>query len=61
MAGIETLRERVARLEQEVADNRVLRRRVEELTDQVAQILVAIDEQDHARVDQLVAALRSSI
>ncbi|UDY23010.1 DUF6752 domain-containing protein [Nocardioides sp. Kera G14] len=61
MAAVESLRERVARLEQEVADNRVLRRRVEELTDQVAQILVAIEDKDHARVDALVAALRESV
>lgn len=61
MAGIEPLRERIARLEQEVADNRVLRQRVEELADQLAQILVAIEDKDHARVDELVAALRRSV
>ncbi|WP_300681173.1 DUF6752 domain-containing protein [Nocardioides sp.] len=61
MAAVETLRERVERLEAEVADNRVLRRRVEELTDQVAQILIAIEDGDHARVDELTAALRASI
>lgn len=61
MAAVETLRERVARLEQEVADNRVLRRRVEELTDQLAEILVAIEDKDPARVDALLAALRASI
>ncbi len=49
MVGTEPLRERVARLEQEVADNRVLRRRVEELAEQLAQILVAVEDKDHAR------------
>ena len=61
MAGTETLRERVARLEQEVADNRVLRARVAELTDQLAEVLVAVQDKDHARVEQLLAALRGSI
>ena len=61
MAAIETLRERVERLEKEVADNRVLRRRVEELTDQLAQILVAVEDKDQARVEELLAALRRSV
>ncbi|GAA1969096.1 hypothetical protein GCM10009798_32130 [Nocardioides panacihumi] len=61
MAGIETLGERVARLEQEVAANRILRRRVEELTEQLAQVLVAVQDKDHARVEELLAALRGSI
>lgn len=60
MAAVENLRERVARLETEVADNRRLRRRVEELTEQVAAILVAIEDGDQARVDELVTALRAS-
>jgi hypothetical protein len=60
MAAIETLRERVARLEKEVADNRVLRRRVEELTDQLAQLLVAVEDKDHERVEELLAELRRS-
>jgi hypothetical protein len=61
MAAVESLRERVERLEAEVADNRVLRRRVEEITDQLAEILIAIEDKDHERVDALVAALRGSI
>ncbi|MDH2414787.1 DUF6752 domain-containing protein [Nocardioides sp. CER19] len=61
MAGTESLRERVARLEKEVADNRVLRRRVEDLTEQLAQILVAVEDKDHARVEELLAALRGPI
>ena len=56
----ETLREHVARLEREVADNRVLRRRVEELTDQLAELLVAVADHDQARIEQLRAALRES-
>lgn len=60
MAGTETLRERVARLEQEVADNQVLRQRVEELTDQLGRLLVAIVDGDDARVEELRAALRRS-
>jgi predicted ArsR family transcriptional regulator len=57
----ESLRERVERLEKEVADNRVLRRRVEEMTDQLAQLLVAVDDHDQARVEELLAALRGSV
>ncbi|HEY0888171.1 MAG TPA: DUF6752 domain-containing protein [Nocardioides sp.] len=54
----ESLRERVARLEREVAENRVLRQRVEELTDQLAQLLVAVHDKDQARIDALLAELR---
>ena len=61
MAGIETMGERVARLEQEVAANRILRRRVEELTELLAQVLVAVEDKDHARVEELLAALRGSV
>jgi hypothetical protein len=57
----ETLRERVERLEKEVADNRVLRRRVEEMTDQLAELLVAVVDHDEARVEELLAALRGSV
>ncbi|SFC28128.1 hypothetical protein SAMN04487968_10535 [Nocardioides terrae] len=60
MAVNESLRERVERLEKEVADNRVLRRRVEEITDQLAQLLVATVDGDKARVEELLAALRRS-
>jgi len=60
MAATESLRERVERLEKEVADNRVLRRRVEEITDQLAQLLVATVDGDSARVEELLAALRRS-
>ena len=59
-AANETLRERVERLEKEVADNRVLRRRVEEISDQLAQLLVATVDHDHAKVEELLAALRQS-
>jgi hypothetical protein len=58
MAGIETLRERVERLEQEVADNQVLRRRVEELTEQLGQVLVAVQDRDEAKIEELLATLR---
>jgi hypothetical protein len=60
MAATESLRERVERLEKEVADNRVLRRRVEEITDQLAQLLIAVEDRDDARVEELLAALRRS-
>jgi cell shape-determining protein MreC len=60
MAGTESLSERVARLEQEVADNQVLRRRVEELTQQLGELLVAVEDKDQARVEELLAALRGS-
>lgn len=60
MAGTESLRERVARLEQEVADNEVLRRRVEELTQQLGELLAAVEDKDQARVEELLAALRGS-
>lgn len=58
MAGIETLRERVERLEKEVADNQVLRRRVEELTEQLGQVLVAVQDKDEAKIEELLATLR---
>jgi hypothetical protein len=61
MAGTENLRERVARLEKEVADNRVLRQRVEEISDQLAELLVAVVDHDDARVEELLAALRASV
>jgi hypothetical protein len=61
MAGTESLRERVERLEKEVADNRILRRRVEEITDQLAELLVAVVDHDEARVEELLAALRGSV
>lgn len=54
----ESLHERVARLERELAENRVLRQRVEELTDQLAQLLVAVHDKDQARIDALLAELR---
>ena len=57
----ESLRERVERLEKEVADNRVLRRRVEEITDQLGELLVAVVDRDEARVEELLAALRGSV
>ena len=57
----ESLRERVERLEKEVADNRVLRRRVEEITDQLGELLVAVVDHDEARVEELLAALRGSV
>jgi|1186.fasta_scaffold310780_2 hypothetical protein len=57
----ESLRERVERLEKEVADNRVLRRRVEEMTDQLAELLVAVVDRDEPRVEELLAALRGSV
>lgn len=60
MAATETLRDRVERLEREVADNAVLRRRVEELTAEVAQILIAVEDGDLARAEELTAALRAS-
>jgi hypothetical protein len=60
MAGTESLSERVARLEKEVADNQVLRRRVEELTQQLGELLVAVEDKDQARVEELLAALRGS-
>jgi hypothetical protein len=60
MAGTESLRERVARLEQEVADNEVLRRRVAELTQQLGELLAAVEDKDQARVEELLAALRGS-
>ena len=60
MAATESLRERVTRLEKEVADNRVLRRRVEEITDQLAQLLVATVDRDEARVQELLEELRRS-
>jgi len=61
MADAEPLPARVARLEQEVADNRVLRRRVAELTEQLGRLLVAVQDRDEARIAELTAALRDAV
>ena len=58
--GNESLREQVERLEREVAENAVLRQRVEELTDQLAQLLIAVQDKDDARIQQLLGELRRS-
>lgn len=51
-AANETLEERVARLEEQLAQERRLQRRVAELTDIVMQVLLPADQRDDAEVKE---------
>ena len=55
------IRGRVAALEAEVQENRQLHRRVAELTDVVAELLLPVADRDDERVQELLAAYRSSL
>ena len=52
---------RLAALEDEVQENRQLNRRIAELTDVVAELLLPLADRDDARVDQLLADYRSRL
>jgi SAM-dependent methyltransferase len=54
-------RRRLAELEQAVQENRQLNRRIAELTDVVAELLVPLAHSDPARVEQVLAQYRASI
>lgn len=56
--GLET---RVAVLEAELQEHRQLNRRVAELTDLVADLLVPLARHDQAAVDEIVGRYRASI
>lgn len=55
------LRARVVALEAEVQENRQLHRRLAELTDVVAELLVPVADRDGARVDELLADYRAGL
>ena len=55
------LRARVAALEAEVQENRQLNRRIAELTDLVAELLVPLARREDEAVDEVLARYRSVI
>lgn len=56
-----SIRDRLATLEAEAQENRQLNRRVAELTDVIAELLLPLSEQDPARAQQVLAAYRDKI
>ncbi|WGX98931.1 DUF6752 domain-containing protein [Nocardioides sp. L-11A] len=56
-----TLRDRVRALEAEVQENRQLNRRIAELTDVVAELLIPLDARDQARVDEVLDRFRTGL
>lgn len=56
-----SVRGRLAALEAEVQENRQLNRRIAELIDVVAELLVPIDDRDEERVRELLAQYRSAL
>lgn len=55
------LRERVRVLEEEVQENRQLNRRIAELTDVVAELLIPLEARDRERVDEVLDRFRSGL
>jgi hypothetical protein len=55
------LRRRIETLEAEVQENRQLNRRIAELTDIVAELLVPLSQREESRVDEALAGYRRSI
>ncbi len=55
------VRNRIAALEAEVQENRQLHRRVAELTDVVAELLLPVADRDEERVRELLAAYRAGL
>jgi hypothetical protein len=55
------VRGRLAALEAEVQENRQLHRRVAELTDVVAELLLPVADRDEERVAELLAAYRTRL
>ncbi|MEV5003678.1 hypothetical protein MRBLML1_004342 [Nocardioides sp. LML1-1-1.1] len=49
-----SLQERVRALEAEVQENRQLNRRIAELTDVVAELLIPLEARDQAKVDEVL-------
>ncbi|HWA66689.1 MAG TPA: DUF6752 domain-containing protein [Mycobacteriales bacterium] len=52
---------RIEALEQEVQENRALNRRIAELTDVVAELLVPLHDCDQDKVDEVLAKYRERI
>jgi hypothetical protein len=52
---------RIEALEQEVQENRALNRRIAELTDVVTELLMPLQDQDQAKVSEILAKYRSEI
>ena len=55
------VRGRLAALEAEVQENRQLHRRVAELTDVVAELLLPVVDRDEERMTELLAAYRARL
>ncbi|MGZ4644643.1 MAG: DUF6752 domain-containing protein [Blastococcus sp.] len=56
-----TVHARLAALEEEVQEQRQLNRRIAELTDVVAELLVPIHDRDPDRVEEVLAAYRRGL
>ncbi|MGZ4451450.1 MAG: DUF6752 domain-containing protein [Nocardioides sp.] len=56
-----TVRARLRALEDEVQELRQLNRRIAELTDVVAELLIPIQDRDEAKVQEVLARYRSQI
>ncbi|GAA1760418.1 hypothetical protein GCM10009795_003580 [Nocardioides hankookensis] len=55
------VRARLAALEEELQESRQLNRRITELVDVVAELLVLVDDRDEERVREVLAQYRASI
>lgn len=56
-----SLHERVRVLEAEVQENRQLNRRIAELTDVVAELLIPLEARDQERVDEVLARYQQGL
>lgn len=56
-----SLRARVQRLEQELEADRQLHRRIAELSDVVAELLIPIQDRDETKVSEVLAQYRKTI
>lgn len=56
-----SLNERVRVLEAEVQENRQLNRRIAELTDVVAELLIPLEARDQERVDEVLARYQQGL
>jgi len=61
MAEIKTLRERVADLEAEMQECRQLNRRLAEITDVVAEVLLPAEQRDEERLRTLLANYETTL
>ena len=58
---LEALEQRVASLEREVQENRALNRRLAELIDVVAELLLPLSQRDEERVAELLDRYRETL